>query len=261
MNLLDFILRLAAALVFGSMIGVERQYHQRTAGLRTGALVSSGSALFVLVAALTPSDSSPLRIAPQIVTGVGFLCAGVIMRDGLHIRGLNTAGTLWCACGIGVLAGAGYYLPALAGTVMVLAANVVLRPLATLISNHAPEPAEVAVCYLLRLTVQTSQELLLRSLLLQELTGGAIGLQALQSSKDAQNPTQVEVCARLQCDGRQDQLLERIVGRLSLETGVNSVRWEVAPTEEGESLAKLALTSGAQTKGASSGDLPKQKGE
>lgn len=250
MNLLEFILRLGVALLCGSLIGVERQFHQHTAGLRTGALVSSGSALFVLVAALTPRNSSPLSIAPQIVTGVGFLCAGVIMRDGLHVRGLNTAGTLWCACGIGVLAGSGYYLPALAGTIIVLGANLVLRPVASFISRHAAAPAEMPTCYLLRVSVQRSQEQLLRSLVVQELVGSPIGLQALQSSKDTQNPAQVEVCARLQCDGRQDQLLEQVVARLSLETGVSAVRWEVASGEEGEHLSKLALTKGAQAKKA-----------
>ena len=128
MTLLEFVLRLSAALMCGALIGVERQFHQHEAGLRTSALVSSGSALFVLVAGLAPTNADPLRIAPQIVTGVGFLCAGVILRDGLHVRGLNTAGTLWCVSGIGVLAGAGYSLPALAGTGIVLASNLLLRP-------------------------------------------------------------------------------------------------------------------------------------
>ena len=93
---LHFAFRLAVALLCGVVIGVERQYRQRTAGLRTSALAATGSALFVLVTALTSTDS---RVAAQVVSGVGFLCAGVIIRDGLTVRGLNTAGTLWCASG------------------------------------------------------------------------------------------------------------------------------------------------------------------
>jgi putative Mg2+ transporter-C (MgtC) family protein len=89
MSWLEVILRLAVALASGALIGIERQYRQHSAGLRTSALVATGSALFVLAAALTPGDSSPLRVAAQVVSGVGFLCAGVIIRDGLNIRGLN----------------------------------------------------------------------------------------------------------------------------------------------------------------------------
>jgi len=245
-SLLDFMLRLVVALLCGALIGVERQVHQRyTAGLRTGALVASGSALFVLVAGLTPGDSSPLRIAPQIVTGVGFLCAGVIMRDGLHVRGLNTAGALWCACGIGILAGSGYYLPAVAGTLIVLGANLALRPLEYLISSRINLAAEAPTCYLLSVTVAPAQEAEIRSLLLQGLVGGPIGLQSLQSSKDATHPEQLDVIAHLQCQGRQDQALEQLVARLSMAEGVSGVYWQVGPAEEDEHPPKLTLSGGA----------------
>ncbi len=83
MNWLDIGLRLVVALACGALIGIERQYRQHSAGLRTSALVAEGSALFVLAAALTPNDSSPLRVAAQVVSGVGSLCAGVIIRDGM----------------------------------------------------------------------------------------------------------------------------------------------------------------------------------
>jgi len=96
----EFALRLGCALLCGAVIGVERQWRQRTAGLRTYTLVAVGSALFVMLATLTPGDSSPTRIAGQIVTGIGFLGAGVIMRSGLTVRGLNTAGTIWCSSGL-----------------------------------------------------------------------------------------------------------------------------------------------------------------
>ena len=97
MSALEFSLRLGCALLCGIAIGVERQWRQRTAGLRTYMLVAVGSALFVMLAALTPGESSPTRIAAQVVTGIGFLGAGVIMRSGLNVRGLNIASTIWCS--------------------------------------------------------------------------------------------------------------------------------------------------------------------
>jgi putative Mg2+ transporter-C (MgtC) family protein len=250
MSLLDFALRLGVAFLCGAIIGLERQLHQHEAGLRTGALVAAGAAIFVLVAGLTPGDTDPLRIAPQIVTGVGFLCAGVIMRDGLHVRGLNTAGTLWCACGIGVLAGSGYYLPAFVGTGIVLAANLILRPLANYISLHTQEATETTIRYQLRVTCASQQENHIRSLLLQAITAENLSLQALQSSKNPQDPASVEVCAHLQCDSRQDKLLEQIVARMSLEEGVSSVRWEITPHADNDkpTFATLFTQSGALPK-------------
>ena len=103
MTPLEFSLRLGCALFCGITIGVERQWRQRSAGLRTYTLVAVGSALFVMVAALTPGESSPTRIAAQVVTGIGFLGAGVIMRSGLPVRGLNTASTIWCSSAVGTL--------------------------------------------------------------------------------------------------------------------------------------------------------------
>lgn len=100
-----FILHLTLAVALGAIIGAERQWRQRMAGLRTNALVATGAAIFILSSVSTSPDS-PGRIAAQIVSGIGFLGAGVIMRQGMNISGLNTAATLWCSAGVGVLAGA-----------------------------------------------------------------------------------------------------------------------------------------------------------
>ena len=230
MNWLDIGLRLVVALACGALIGIERQYRQHSAGLRTSALVAEGSALFVLAAALTPNDSSPLRVAAQVVSGVGFLCAGVIIRDGLNIRGLNTAGTLWCASGVGVLAGSGYYLVAVAGAVVVLLANLLLRPLARTLDRHSKstgQMSEFPVHYVVRAVCLSQQENHIRSLLLQSVSGSDLILQALQSA-DTPDPTRVEVRADLQADGRKDALLEQVVARLSLEESISTVRWEVS---------------------------------
>jgi len=99
----EFCMRLVLALVFGCVIGFERQLRQRLAGMRTNTLVSVGSALFVLMGMMTPGDGSPTRIAAQVASGIGFLGAGVIIRHGLNVRGLNTAATLWCSAAVGIL--------------------------------------------------------------------------------------------------------------------------------------------------------------
>ena len=235
MSWLEVVLRLAVALACGALIGIERQYRQHSAGLRTSALVATGSALFVLVAALTPGDASPLRVAAQVVSGVGFLGAGVIIRDGLNIRGLNTAGTLWCASGVGVLAGAGDYLAAALGAIIVLLANLLLRPLARFLDRHAKtsgDTGEIPVHYVVRVVCLSQQENHIRSLLLQSVSGRDLTLQALQSA-DTHDPTRVEVRADLQADRRKDALLEHVVAHLSLEESISSVRWEVSsPSDE-----------------------------
>lgn len=242
MNWLEVVLRLAVALACVAVIGIERQYRQHSAGLRTSALVATGSALFVLVAALIPNGSSQTGIAAQVVSGVGFLCAGVIIRDGLNIRGLNTAGTLWCASGVGVLAGSGDYLVAALGTVVVLLANLLLRPLAHLLDRHAAstgQTSEIPVHYIVRVVCLSQQENRIRSLLLQNVSGSDLLLQALQSA-DTSDPLRIEVRADLQADARKDVLLERVVAHLSLEESVSAVRWEVAPSDEEEGDAGLA---------------------
>ena len=101
-------INLAVAGGLSAIIGFERQWRNRLAGLRTNTLVALGAASFVIFASLIPGEASPTRIAAQVVSGIGFLGAGLIFREGLSVRGLNTAATLWCSAAIGVLAGAGY---------------------------------------------------------------------------------------------------------------------------------------------------------
>ena len=126
----EVLLRLALAGVLGAAIGLEREIREREAGLRTHLLVCVGSALFTIVSAYGFRDflvhggpvirADPTRIAAQIVTGIGFLGAGAIIRQGLSVRGLTTAATLWVVAAIGVAAGAGYYSAAAITTVLVI---------------------------------------------------------------------------------------------------------------------------------------------
>ena len=133
----EALLRLALAAVLGGLIGVERELREREAGLRTHLLVSLGSALFTIVGAYgfheflssgaTVVRADPTRIAAQIVTGIGFLGAGAIIRQGLSVRGLTTAATLWVVAAVGLACGAGSYSVAVITTVIVLFALYPLR--------------------------------------------------------------------------------------------------------------------------------------
>jgi putative Mg2+ transporter-C (MgtC) family protein len=125
----QFAIRLGLALILGAFIGAERQWRQRMADLRTNALVAAGAAMFVMLSALAARPDDSFRIAGQVVSGIGFLGAGVILRNGLNITGLNTAATLWCSAAIGTLAGYGMYGSAITGAVAVITANICLRPI------------------------------------------------------------------------------------------------------------------------------------
>jgi putative Mg2+ transporter-C (MgtC) family protein len=129
---LQFLARLFLALGLGALIGLERQLRNHEGGLKTNALVATGSALFVLMA---NTFATPDHIVAQILSGIGFLGAGMIMRDGLHVRGLNTAATMWCTAAIGTLVGVGERAMAALAAVTVVLANVVLRELAVWIDK------------------------------------------------------------------------------------------------------------------------------
>ena len=134
----EALLRLALAATLGGLIGIERELREREAGLRTHLLVAVGSALFTIVGAYGFHDFlasgrsvvDPTRIAAQIVTGIGFLGAGAIIRQGLSVRGLTTAATLWVVAAVGLASGAGYYSAAVITTALVLIALYPLRIIA-----------------------------------------------------------------------------------------------------------------------------------
>ena len=130
MDLWQLVIRLGIASISGGLIGLERERHNRPAGLRTHMLVAVGSALIMIISIAVAQDYSgtadPSRIAAQVVSGIGFLGAGTIIRDGFNIRGLTTAASLWVVSAIGLAAGAGYPLYAIAVTVLTLATLILL---------------------------------------------------------------------------------------------------------------------------------------
>lgn len=123
----DFLGQLGAAIACGFVIGLERQIHKGLAGIHTNVLVSAGSCLFIFVGLALQDTNSPARIASQIVSGIGFLGAGVIAKEGMTVRGINSAATLWCSAAIGSLCGSGVVGFAVLGTLIVAASNTAVR--------------------------------------------------------------------------------------------------------------------------------------
>jgi putative Mg2+ transporter-C (MgtC) family protein len=227
------LLRVGAGVGLGAVIGIERQFRARMAGLRTNALVAVGATLFVLLSAhgfgglASSGDADPTRVAAQIVSGIGFLGAGVILRDGLNVRGLNTAATLWCSAAVGSLCGAGLYWIAVAGTVVVVAVNVALRPLGRVVDRRPDTGVETPAFYTFLAVTTDDAEAHVRSLLVQALTRTDFALRSVTSTNvDGVGSGRVEVRAELSADQRDDKQMESAVSRLSMEPSVTSVRWE-----------------------------------
>lgn len=125
MTLLDFILRILVASLSGAAVGFEREWSNKSAGLRTNTLVALGASIFVLLSSLvTEHTGDPSRVLGQVVTGIGFLGAGVIFRQGFNVQGLTTAATLWCSAAIGAMAGFGYFIFAALCALLVIIINL-----------------------------------------------------------------------------------------------------------------------------------------
>jgi putative Mg2+ transporter-C (MgtC) family protein len=215
----------AAALLLGIIIGLERQWRQHPAGLRTNALVALGAALFVSMSRLMDDQNSPTRIVSYVVSGLGFLGGGVILREGLTVKGLNTAATLWCSGAVGSLAGGGFYLQAVVGTGAVLFANTGLRPLSRRIDAYIRTAVNVDTYYRVRVTCSHSHEAVIRMVLLRHVGSRAgMSIQGL-SSEDADKERTV-VVADVYAPQRNDRYMEEVVARISIEPDVKAVSWE-----------------------------------
>lgn len=227
LNLLDFAARLCAALVLGAIVGLERQWRHRMAGTRTTALVAAGAAAFVMCAYMVRGGIHVEgQIVSYVVSGVGFLGAGVIFKDSGGVRGLNTAATIWCSAAIGAICGLGSPLHAALLAVAVLAANIGLRPLAYRLHPAQTANGDQEVVYVLDLVCRPEDEAHMRALMLQEMSRSSLSLAALRS-EDIEGTSRMKVTARIVGIGRQDVSLEQLVLRLSLEPGVSSVSWIV----------------------------------
>lgn len=220
------LMNLLVAVLLGAAIGFERQWRQRLAGLRTNTLVALGSASFVQFADLFGgAEASPTRVAAQVVSGIGFLGAGIIFREGANVRGLNTAATLWCSAAVGLFAGQGAPLQAALVAMLVIAVNTLLRPLTRLINRQPTTGQEAEPLFVVSAVCRAEAEAHVRALMLQGFSGGGLQLRRLDSA-DIPDSERVAVEAEVMAKttgGETD--LEAITGRLSLEPAVTAARW------------------------------------
>ncbi|MEI4828640.1 MgtC/SapB family protein [Bacillus sp. FJAT-53711] len=231
MMLQEMALRIFVAILAGALIGTERQWLHRMAGLRTNALVSLGACLFVLLSVIVTGESSPTRIAAQVVSGIGFLGGGVIIRDGFSIRGLNTAATLWCSAAVGTLVGAGFLKVAILGAFGVLLANIFLRPVALFMNKKSTDQMPEKMNYVLSATCSNKDEVHIRLLLMQMLNTEAIELRELHS-EEIEEGKKIMIRAVLHCDAKKTAVIEKVVNGLSLEAGVTAAGWKSISGQE-----------------------------
>src|ERR1700754_3952777 len=168
-DFLDTLVSLATAFVFGTLIGAERQYRQRNAGLRTNVLVAVAAAAFVDLAMHLSGNDGAVRVIAYVVSGIGFLGAGVIMRQGMDVRGLNTAATLWASAAVGSCAGGDMVAQAVALTAFVLAGNTLLRPLVNAINRIPLDEKTSEATYYFKVAVTAEALPLMRDLLVERL--------------------------------------------------------------------------------------------
>ncbi|MBD0691664.1 MgtC/SapB family protein [Streptomyces sp. CBMA123] len=224
----EFLVRLATGVACGALIGVERQWRARMAGLRTNALVAAGATLFVLYSEAVGDTGSPTRVASYVVSGIGFLGGGVILRDGAGVRGLNTAATLWCSAAVGVLAASGKLELAALGTLAVLAVHLVLRPAGRLLdrSPRSGSDPDSTIRATIHLECDRKSETHIRALLLQALSASGLAPTGLRARRTEQGDA-TSLRATVAVTGQVATALEQVVTRLSLEPGVRDLHWHL----------------------------------
>ena len=188
----------------------------------------------------------PNRIAAYVVSGIGFLGAGVMLRDGVTLRGINTAATIWCSAAVGVLAASGHLAFAATGTATVLAVHLVGRPLGRLIDHDNPDTEDEELQpYDLHITCRPKSEAHIRALIVSNTAGSDIILRGIATTRAGQD-SETRLTARLLLNGNAAARLEQLVARLSLEPGIHAVHWHAA---DGPAAAVPATAAGSGDEG------------
>jgi putative Mg2+ transporter-C (MgtC) family protein len=219
----DTLISLLTAFVLGTLIGAERQYRQRTAGLRTNVLVALAAAAFVDLGMHVGGDDGAVRVIAYVVAGIGFLGAGAIMKEGTHIRGLNTAATLWASAAVGACAGADMIAQAMLLTAFVLTTNMVLRPLINAINRLPLDERTSEATYEVRLTTTAAAVPGARELLSDKLEAAKYPVSVIEVV-DRPDDT-AEIVAVLISTSVQSEELDAVVVVLGNQPGVQHATW------------------------------------
>lgn len=223
---LDTLINLTLAVLLGGAIGFERQLKQGMAGLRTNTLVAFGSACFVTIGMHAGDD----RVAAQIVSGMGFLGAGVILHEGPTVRGLNTAATLWCAAAAGSLAAFGMRSEAVYAAAGVVLLNLCLQRVQVLINRHAPHPTEVEALYSIEIVCQAGAATEIHQTLsrgIAEAGGEVRGESRDTLPLDRDQRAAIRLFTEIAAHNRLDSDIREIVEKIGDRPTVTSARWSI----------------------------------
>lgn len=219
----DTLVSYSAAFIFGAAIGLERQVRHRTAGLRTNVLVSLGASAIVDLAARLLDAEGATRVAASVVAGIGFLGAGVIMREGGNVRGINTAATLWCSAAVGACAGADMIAQAFLLTVFVVTGNTVLRRVIKSTSRLTEPTAEAA--YNLHITSSAGSVVEVRQAVLHQLDKAQYPASEITATESSDE--KVELVAKLLSISVTPEDLDALTEKIKKVSGVRDATWEV----------------------------------
>ncbi len=219
---------LGAAFVLGCLIGLERQIRQRNAGLRTVVLVAVGSAAFVHLGGRLFGAEGQTRIIAYVVSGIGFLGAGVIMKEGAQVRGLNTAATLWSSAAVGAFAGGGLLAESAIVTAFVLGGNTLLRPLVNYINRRPIIPGETEALYRVHIVCAPSDVSEARDLLYEELERHHYPVREIETLSEGEEL--VELAAVLVPTTANPEDLDAITTHLARHDNIDSATWTVSTT-------------------------------
>ncbi len=225
---LNTFLSLFVALVLGTLIGAERQYRQRNAGLRTNALVALGASAFVDLGMRLNGDEGATRVLAYVASGVGFLGAGVILKEGMNIRGLNTAATLWCSAVTGGYAGADREAEAIMLAFFVLAGNTFLRPLVTFIERRPIDESATEATFEVRLVVSEADRDAIRDLLFERLEAASYPVRQIE---EFERDGDFEIVATLSPTSVVATELDAVTKELGRSTGISHATWSTRASD------------------------------
>lgn len=218
----------ATSFVLGTIIGLERQWRQRSAGLRTNVLVAVGASAFADLGLRLMGVEGATRIISYVVSGIGFLGAGVILKDGTNIRGLNTAATLWCSAAVGTLSGSGLLTEAATLAAFVLAGNTLLRPLVNWVNRRPMTPDVTEAKYSVHVTCRPEDVSEVRDLLDAALEQASYPIREFETLSETDRL--VEIAAILVPTTADENELDGVVAALERSPLVLSATWSVEAT-------------------------------
>lgn len=222
------VIEFAIAFALGTLIGAERQFRQRSAGLRTTVLVAVGAAAFSDLGIRLGGADGAARIVAYVVSGIGFLGAGVILKDGMNIRGLNTAGTLWCSAAVGAFCGCGFPAEGTALTAFILAGNTLLRPLVNYINRRPIDEHVTEAQYQVHALCDPEAVADVRDLLFAELEAAHYPIREIETLSESEGL--VELAAHLIPNTASPKELDIVVANLERNPIIKDATWTISTT-------------------------------